>query len=583
MSRPVRCALAMSILLFSLSAIPLVSGAEETAIADRPLCGSAPDITMPHKEFSVAVWGDPQILFWEEGYDFGRVVRHIDEYKERAERVNPRFRRSVALTNTLDPDFVVTLGDNVDRAGDWEHYRLFVDICKDLEAPLFILMGNHDWLPRTREFRNNPYGPVDYGNFFWTQAALGAPELAQYSFNAGDWHFILFSQPGNRVDNEMERHPEFYAWLEQDLDKNRDRPTIFFTHHPPLPVGRRFFDWYGASAAHRGKLADMLTRHGNVKYAFFGHVHNTVGSIPLISWRYKGTSFIVLPNTGGGARRAYYPETASSSWGTALLKLNGRQCDSITFHTLAGDVIPIEPAHLPEYDDSIYGYLQPEWTWPSGDTIRNGGFEEPLEGSWYVNHLVSYDTGPVQKRLLRTDDPYEGTRYLYLYAQSRKSTSTVLSDVRQAFRPPRDFYWPQITFRYRIRAEDTAGKRKPQPYVIVTGHRPGQSAATFALVYFLGAGRDLPVLRAYYRKARRVVFLKTEPVPDEWTGVALNIQSDCKEYLGYELLGGPEPDVLVVTFGVSNAGIGLDDVRFRNAEKAPPPSPGFKEVDREDI
>ena len=569
-------------------ALLLTAGIAFADPGKEKLCGYVPDIGTKEKAFSMAIWGDAQVAFWEEGYDFSESGRSGPSFKSKFKTVNPRLRQCVELTNRLNPAFVVTVGDNIHGYGEWEHYRTLVEICKPLEMPLYLVVGNHDHWNKT--FKTNPYGDREYGNFLWAQKQLGAPELVNYSFDAGDWHVVCWAQAGHD-DQQMHEHPEFYDWLDADLAKNKDRPTLFFTHHPPLPVGRRHFDAYGGSATRRGRLVGLVTKYGNVRYAFFGHVHNTVGSVPVISWQYKGTAFITLPNTANIVRLYHYHETAKSSWGAALLKLDGPTCTSMTLHTLAGETITLSPEKLPEYDDEVYAYIRPETQWPAGESLRNGDFGKDLDG-WFVNHLLPYDTPPIQKREIRTDDG--GGKYLHLYTKGLKlggGSGSFICDVRQAVLAPPADQWPQLSFRYRILSTEYPSPKCGTAFAIVTGYGEGKSHPSLRMIYNLGEPIHGVETGSYVRGSKKsVAALRATPVLDRWTPLTLNVRSDYEKLKGQPPWGDPKLHKIIVTLGVWNAnhgrgkstaeiGASFDDVVWQAATERTPPSAGFEKTE----
>ena len=534
--------------------------------------------------FSFAVWGDSQVAFYEKETEFGGEI-----YRQIAETVNPRLAEAIQATNRLDPEFVVTLGDNVHGEGQWEHYKVFVDLVRSVSAPVYLLMGNHDHARRVNGRETNPYGRREFGNFLWAQKELGRPQKVAYSFNAGRWHFVLFSQPGGNgwgVNACLDRHPELLAWLEEDLKKYRDRPTMFFTHHPPLPAGRLQMEQYGPNAAYRAQFVDLLTRYGNVQYAFFGHVHNTVSSIPLISWRYKGIAFVVMPNTAYFTRDYFYQESQRSSWGIGRVSIRGASCESIEFHTLAGEVVKVDPNDFPEYDDRDYGYLVPGGRLEAGPILTNGGFESPLCEGWLVNHLLAYEERPpIQTREIRTDHPAEGKKYLYLHCRAMHNqwyhkANFIISEVRQAVAASEGGRWPRLTLKYRLPSEQYRNPEVCNAFITVSGYGKEEAQVLFTLVYSLG--RTFRV----YGDWDPLVCLRTEPILDRWTGLELNVRSDYEQHFsnrGWDELG---LETLVIRLGVLNhnywkdgqpaeIAVGFDAVLWESAALQTPVSPGF--------
>ncbi|MCF7848396.1 MAG: metallophosphoesterase [Kiritimatiellales bacterium] len=545
-------------------------------------CGTLGTIVQK-QNFKLAVWGDPQVAYYKEG------VTQDRSFKSKYLEVLPRLREAVALTNKLNPDFTVAVGDIVHGKGEFENYEVFVDACKPLKKQLYLLGGNHDH--GTNRFSNKPQGKKPYGNFLWAQQQLGAPELIHYSFDAGDWHFVLFTQPTGGLDRHMVSNPQFLEWLDADLKKNANRPTMFFTHHPPLPVGRRHFDMYGLCATNRGRLVDILTRYGNVKLAFFGHVHNTVASVPLISWRYKGAAWIVLPNASNSVRLDDFKETTKSPWGVGLLNVNGSELDSITFHTLAGEQVVWKMSDFPEYDDGLYAYLKPEWQWPAAKTIRNGGFEKPLEGTWYINHHLPYTDQPAQKRELRPGG-VDGGRCLYLYTKAimgKDSPSYLMSDVRQAVAPPEKNQWPRLRLKYRMNKADFSGPEGCAALVVVSGHSRGNIQSEFSFIYEIGKGLGDTGLK-YLMGGGPSATLATDPVFGRWNELLLEIRADFEEHLSGKLKWSDlNLANLNIRLAVYNAnydiggrpveiGASFDDVVWETGSTAAKPTAGFGKV-----
>lgn len=544
----------------------------------RRLFGFLPEAGTTEKKFGFAVWGDPQVAWFEPG----RPGFDSSYYRSIQDTVNPRFRQSVELTNRLNPAFTITLGDNVHGNGEWEHYQVFLDLVKPLRSPLFMIMGNHDHVPRIDHLPGSPRRGIEFGNFLLAQERTGGIPKAVYSFDAGEWHFVLFSQPGGSgsgVSEAIRRHPEFLDWMAKDLKENRHRPTMFFTHHPLLPLGRNQQDLYGPSASIRREFMDLLLRYGNVKYVFYGHAHNTVASIPLTSWRYRGTAFILLPNTAFFTRDYFYQERTKSSWGVGWVEVEGQECRSIEFRTLAGETIPIRPQTFEEYNDSIYGYLTPDWALPASPDVRNGSFEMPLTEGWRQNHLLPYESPPVQKRDLLSDDAANQGRYLYLYTKAMDAygpfrANYIVSEVRQALVPPEMGKWPVLELRYRIRSAEYRHPDLCAAYIMVSGHKRERDDPVFTAVYGLGGSVH------FYGAKDPYGSIALNPVLDRWEKLSLDPRSDFRDTISSRLWEQDQIDNIVLRLGVHNQnywkegipaeiGVSFDDIVWISSAHSP--------------
>ncbi len=178
-------------------------------------------------------------------------------------------RQVVATVRMLDPPpaFAVLGGDLAspdllprDRpptAEEWEpSYRRLAEILGELPCPIHFLVGNHDHrVAFNRVLRRDA-------------PAADAPHY--YAFDHEGYRFVALDsqetgQAGGFVD------PAQLAWLERDLARHRERPTILFVHHHPWPLGLR---WIDTMRIRNGDaLMTMLQGHAQVRWVVCGHVH----------------------------------------------------------------------------------------------------------------------------------------------------------------------------------------------------------------------------------------------------------------------------------------------------------------------
>ena len=184
--------------------------------------------------------------------------------------------RAVRHLNALRPqaDLVLLTGDTVDGGTPAEYGRLR-EILADLQAPLFVIPGNHD----DREAMRTAFAGDGY---------LPADGFLQYVLE--DWPLRLIGldtlvggEPGGWLCQER------LGWLAARLDEAPDRPTVLFQHHPPFPVGIKVIDRMGLQGA--GDLAALLSRHRQVRHLLAGHLHRPVAT------SFAGTVATVCPST----------------------------------------------------------------------------------------------------------------------------------------------------------------------------------------------------------------------------------------------------------------------------------------------
>ncbi|WP_246694351.1 hypothetical protein [Mesorhizobium sp. M2E.F.Ca.ET.209.01.1.1] len=96
----------------------------------------------------------------------------------------------------------------------------------------------------------------------------------------GGWSFSTALAEG-RVTGEL--CDDRLGWLDARLGEAEGKAAYIFLHHPPVELGLTILDPLGLEQPQR--LIDVLSRHGNVRYIFFGHVHRdiagTVAGIPF--------------------------------------------------------------------------------------------------------------------------------------------------------------------------------------------------------------------------------------------------------------------------------------------------------------
>lgn len=200
-----------------------------------------------------------------------RIVQISDLHIKRDARLAYRrvdtaaaLRRAVRQINALASvsgpiDAVFATGDLVDT-GSVEEYAVFRALTGPLQAPLYLLPGNHDSREGMRAaFPEATYlpgdGPLDY------RVRLGPLSvLALDSTVPGKAHGAF---DGARID-----------WLSGELDALHGRPVLLFTHHPPFDTGIAHMDVQRLRNA--APLLECLAGRTNVLLLGCGHVHRAI-------------------------------------------------------------------------------------------------------------------------------------------------------------------------------------------------------------------------------------------------------------------------------------------------------------------
>lgn len=170
-------------------------------------------------------------------------------------------RRCVEAVRALRPapEAVLVTGDLADNCADdeYEHVRELLD---SLGPPCFVLPGNHDDRATLRRHFDVPgegHAPIHY------VADTGSLRLIALDTQVpGEDHGQL---GGDQL-----------AWLDSTLTVAPDAATVVAMHHPPISVGIPAMDALGIVEADRRALAQVVSRHPQIRRMVTGHLHNSI-------------------------------------------------------------------------------------------------------------------------------------------------------------------------------------------------------------------------------------------------------------------------------------------------------------------
>jgi 3',5'-cyclic-AMP phosphodiesterase len=177
------------------------------------------------------------------------------------------------------PDAVLVSGDLAENAADAE-YDEVRELLAPLDAPLFVLPGNHDDRAALRRHFELP--GVD-----------GEP--VQYAADLGPLRLVVIdtTRPG---ENSGALDEERLSWLDAELAAEPGVPTVIAMHHPPLVTGIPPLDEIGLPAEHRNALGAVVERHAQVRRLVAGHMHRPIAA------DLAGRAVLAVPSTYMQAR-----------------------------------------------------------------------------------------------------------------------------------------------------------------------------------------------------------------------------------------------------------------------------------------
>jgi 3',5'-cyclic-AMP phosphodiesterase len=182
------------------------------------------------------------------------------------------------------PDAVLMSGDLADNAADGE-YELVRELLARLDAPVYVLAGNHDDRDTLRRHFDLP-------------GAVGTP--VQYAVDVGPLRLVVLdSTRPEEIRGELDG--QRLAWLDAELAAAPERTTLIAMHHPPLSTGIEAWDELGLPVADRVALGEVLERHPQVRRLVAGHVHRTIAA------ELAGRAVLAVPSTYVQVRLDFHP------------------------------------------------------------------------------------------------------------------------------------------------------------------------------------------------------------------------------------------------------------------------------------
>lgn len=164
------------------------------------------------------------------------------------------------------PDFILITGDLVDQ-GRPEEYKEASAILRHQDIPVHIVPGNHDNASRLL---------AAFQDTSLAQAAPAEPTRCYYRIDYPGLRLLCCdsSVPG-RHDGELGAAQ--LAWIDAELKRNPDTPTILAMHHHPVPSGIEAMDKFMLSDA--DQLADVLHNHEPLARILIGHLHRPMTAV----------------------------------------------------------------------------------------------------------------------------------------------------------------------------------------------------------------------------------------------------------------------------------------------------------------
>ena len=194
--------------------------------------------------FTFVQMSDPQIGFSDEtpGYFY----------------TDSLMKAAVEKANALDPAFVFITGDLVNDPANPVQDSIYRGRLSEIQAPVYAVPGNHDYLGFTREKQ---------------QAYIAQRGYDRFSFQTKDCAFIGIDS-NCILDGAQEAEEEQWEWLEKELAAAKDcRYTFVFLHCPIIRESLdELEDYFNFPMDKRRQYIELFKEYG-VDAVLTGHCH----------------------------------------------------------------------------------------------------------------------------------------------------------------------------------------------------------------------------------------------------------------------------------------------------------------------
>lgn len=173
-------------------------------------------------------------------------------------------KAAVVASNALSPAYVFVTGDLVDNPSDPVQDSVYRTRLSEIEAPVYTVPGNHDYMGFTREKQ---------------KAYIALRGYDRFSFRDRGCAFI--GMDSNCIkDGVTEAEAEQWNWLVRELDAAQGcRYTFVFLH---CPIVRESLDekedYFNFSMEQRKKYLSLFKEKG-VDVVFAGHTHQDYDAV----------------------------------------------------------------------------------------------------------------------------------------------------------------------------------------------------------------------------------------------------------------------------------------------------------------
>jgi 3',5'-cyclic AMP phosphodiesterase CpdA len=169
-----------------------------------------------------------------------------------------------SINKLQDVDFVVFSGDNIDSSSE-DDLKVFCEITQKLKRPYYIIMGNHD------AYRLGGMSKKTYLKILRKYDKYQKSENSYFCFCPNSQFIVIFMDGVTPTIPSTHGYfpDEMVNWLDNILEKYKDKKAIIVQHFPLLPPSNN----KSHNVLEPEKYFEVLTKHKNVFAILSGHYH----------------------------------------------------------------------------------------------------------------------------------------------------------------------------------------------------------------------------------------------------------------------------------------------------------------------
>lgn len=192
-----------------------------------------------------------------------------------------KFKEVIGQFNRHNLDFVVNLGDLIDK--DWRSYDGIIPFFKNLKAPVYHVLGNHDYEvdERHKPEVHTKLGVTKYYDFTkgnWRFMVLDGNEISTFANVQDSSNYIKGEKLLEKLAQEGKVNANFWNggigatqlnWLKQSLidSEEKNQNVIIFCHFPIYTEHRH-------NLLNDVEVLKLIGKYDCVKAWFNGHNHH---------------------------------------------------------------------------------------------------------------------------------------------------------------------------------------------------------------------------------------------------------------------------------------------------------------------